>query len=62
MQNKPAETLEKSKARLSRLAQLRTMGLAQHAPEKRINEAEQSLAGAFALADLMDAIRRVAEP
>jgi hypothetical protein len=60
MAEKPAETLEK--ARTHRLTRLREAGLAEGVAESRIAAAELSLAGAYALADAIDAIRRAASP
>jgi hypothetical protein len=50
----------KKAARAARLARLRTIGRAQGVDECAIRAAETSLAGAFALGDFMDALRRAA--
>ncbi len=51
---------QKPAVRASRLAQLRVIGRSQGVAQREIDAAEASLAGAFALADFVDAIRRAA--
>ena len=62
MAGNAAETLENPKApvRARRLSRLRAAGSAEGIAEARIAAAELSLAGAYALADAIDAIRRAA--
>lgn len=50
----------KAAARAARLARLRAIGRAEGVAQREIDAAEASLAGAFALADFMDAIWRAA--
>jgi hypothetical protein len=59
----PAEILGRIRqkgARAARLARLRAAGRAEGVDARAIDAAEASLAGAFALGDFMDAIRRAA--
>jgi hypothetical protein len=51
----------KRATRAARLARLRAIGRAQRVPQRAIDAAEASLAGAFALADFVDAIRRASD-
>jgi hypothetical protein len=50
----------KSAARAAGLARLTAIGRAAGVAQREIDAAEASLAGAFALGDFMDAIRRAA--
>ena len=54
------ESLKNRDSRTAALRRLRVSGLAEGIPAARIAAAERSLETAFALADVMDAIRRAA--
>jgi hypothetical protein len=53
----PARDDLKTTVRAARLARLRVIGRAEGVAQREIDAAEASLAGAYALADFVDAIR-----
>ena len=57
----PNHSALKMSARAARLARLRSIGQAEGVPQRAIDAAEASVAGAYALADFVDAIRQAGD-